>query len=201
MKFDRQFNLLFLLLSVLLLTSTACRKESAVGDDDHDHSEHEADHHFPDHHPRQFHAAVRRLETIDRESKGEAKRPKFEVSPATELADIGRWLPMLAADTDMPEAEWNQVVIISRSLQDIADECSDGISIDPGHPSSATNPSTNEDRISFSNQQRMAFEKQLIELKKLFESTPKPRGFESPPEEEPVQTEPISSTSEVSEEK
>lgn len=201
MKLDRRFNLLILLLTGLLLASTACRKDSAHGDDDHDHSEHEADHHFPDHHPRQFHAAVRRLEAIDRESKGETKRPKFKVSPATELADLGRWLPMLAADTDMPETEWNQVVIISRSLQDIADECSDNHSTALGNSSSDTNSSTNEEQLHFSNGQRIAFEKNLAELRKLFESTPKPRGFEAPPEETSVLTEPISSTPEAPEEK
>lgn len=73
--------------------------------------EEEEAHHIPDHLPADFDQAIGRIEMLVAHIKdGVAleKMPK-EVGVHEELRDIVRWLPELAAKTDLSEAEWNVV--------------------------------------------------------------------------------------------
>lgn len=81
---------------------------AASPEGDHE-TEHEAEHHRPPHQPVDFVAAVQRLEELHEEFRDGPPRPADVLPLETELADILRWLPRMAADTDLPEAAWNRV--------------------------------------------------------------------------------------------
>ncbi|OYW17308.1 MAG: hypothetical protein B7Z55_12775 [Planctomycetales bacterium 12-60-4] len=76
--------------------------------------DHEHEHGIPDHKPRTFTRAVAELSTrlqhIE-QAAAEASVPQ--------LRDIVDWLPELAADTDLNEADWNMVQQTSHELDAI----------------------------------------------------------------------------------
>jgi len=78
------------------------------------------EHHVPAHKPGSFAKAVEQLEIRDpfRPSGREAANP---VVQQAELLDIIRWLPELAAETDLRRADWNAVQQASLQLEQIAD--------------------------------------------------------------------------------
>ena len=70
------------------------------------HDDH-LEHHTPAHKPAEFSAAVREVQrraTALAGGDAAANEPDLH-----ELLDILRWLPELAGDSDLPEADWNRV--------------------------------------------------------------------------------------------
>lgn len=76
----------------------------------------EVEHHAPAHRPATFVEAVARLPQLHDELVAESQRAPDTLSALDELRDIVRWLPELAADSDLKEAAWNQVRRHSREL-------------------------------------------------------------------------------------
>ena len=76
----------------------------------------EASHALPPHHPRTFHRAVdaiaERHAIISASAAVEADRDRAR----SELLDILRWLPDLAADTSLKRSDWDEVAAIAGSL-------------------------------------------------------------------------------------
>lgn len=68
-------------------------------------------HHIPEHLPANFDRAVGRIEQLVAHLKDGAALEKMptEVNVETELRDVVRWLPELAAQSDLNEADWNLV--------------------------------------------------------------------------------------------
>ena len=58
-------------------------------------------------------------EDHDEEMKETVKEREYEVNFRTELADIMRWLPSLASQTDLEETDWNSVSDISKQFKEI----------------------------------------------------------------------------------
>lgn len=98
--------MLRVLASLLLLaacaTQVGCQKSPA---------EEEEAHHIPEHLPANFDQALTRLEQLVAHLKDGASLEKMptEVNVETELRDVVRWLPELAAQSDLNEADWNVV--------------------------------------------------------------------------------------------
>jgi hypothetical protein len=101
------------LLAMAILASLAgC---GAAGD--HHSEDDHLEHHVPAHRPHDLAEAVTQISQ---------RWPRLEASPGlageeraialAELADIVRWLPELAADSDMEEGPWNRVHAISAQL-------------------------------------------------------------------------------------
>lgn len=91
------------LLAVCLLgAASGCGEGQSQGDD---RADDRAGHVIPAHKPRMFPEAVRRLRELnDQIGRGTADAKTLSVA-----LDIANWLPEIAADSDMPEAPWNQV--------------------------------------------------------------------------------------------
>jgi|LakMenEpi03Aug12_release.lakeMendotaPanAssembly.Ray.scaffolds.fasta_scaffold01774_20 hypothetical protein len=97
----KYFQLPLSLLLLSLLAGCAAEKES----------EEEEAHHIPAHTPADFEKALSRIETLTnhlRDGSELADKP-LEVTPQEELRDLVRWLPKLAAESDLNEADWNVV--------------------------------------------------------------------------------------------
>jgi hypothetical protein len=85
----------------------------------HAASDQSADHHVPFHKPADYGAAVARLHELHAELSGD--RPeRSAVLEGSELTDLIRWLPELAADSDLPEAPWIRVDHASGELGRLA---------------------------------------------------------------------------------
>lgn len=85
--------------------------------DDHDHDH--ASHVDPDHRPADFPDAVDRLiaghvETREALSAGRIDEAHDVLLPVQR--DLARWLPEVAADSDMPESPWDRVDALSARL-------------------------------------------------------------------------------------
>jgi hypothetical protein len=79
----------------------------------------EAEHHTPEHMPADYPAAVDRLLALHVEFINGSSRAADEIDVFAETYDIVRWLPMLAADSELKEEPWNRVHAASRSLEEI----------------------------------------------------------------------------------
>jgi len=77
------------------------------GDDDHAH------HVIPDHKPETFPEAVEQLEE---RTSPQASRDATSIQ---ELKDIIGWLPELAAQTDLPRADWEAIYGISGEMSQL----------------------------------------------------------------------------------
>ena len=75
-----------------------------------------AEHHTPAHKPADYSAAVAQLGKLHEEIVGGRARPADELDVFTELGDVVRWLPELAADSDLPEEPWNRIARTSDEL-------------------------------------------------------------------------------------
>lgn len=77
-------------------------------------------HHIPAHLPGDFEQALSRLELLIRHLHDGAPLEKMptEVTVAQELRDIVRWLPELAAESDLSESDWN---IVDQATQGVID--------------------------------------------------------------------------------
>lgn len=104
------------LFAVLPLGSTiGCGSTDPAQADDH-HQEH----HVPEHKPPNFAAAVEELEhrflgTADHDSD----HARSADDAREELQDIVGWLPELAADSDLGEADWKTARNVGRQLADL----------------------------------------------------------------------------------
>jgi len=79
----------------------------------------EAEHHTPKHMPTDYPAAVNRLLALHVEIANDRSRAAGEIDVFAETHDIVRWLPMLAADSDLKEEPWNRVHAASQRLEEI----------------------------------------------------------------------------------
>ena len=107
------------------LVSTGCTTEKSAelqvleqqsGGHDHNH-----DHGIPDHKPVSLADAVNQMPkrhalTISEFSAGHVDRAEQELR---ELNDFVRWLPELAADSDLGEIDWNLAQSISLKMEEI----------------------------------------------------------------------------------
>jgi len=82
----------------------------------------EAEHHTPAHMPSDYPAAVDRLLALHVEIANGGSREAHEIDVFAETYDIVRWLPMLAADSDLEEEPWNRVNTASGRLDEILTE-------------------------------------------------------------------------------
>jgi hypothetical protein len=98
----RLFRLRLASLGLLLLAG--CHRGAAVAP---------AEHHAPAHHPGDYAAAVVRLEELHEEILSGRTRPEGSLDAFAEWEDLVRWLPGLAAETDLAEEPWNRVADIS----------------------------------------------------------------------------------------
>jgi len=97
----KYFRLPLCLLLLSLLVGCATEKES----------EEEEAHHIPAHTPADFEKAVARIEILTNHLRdgSELVDKPLEVTPQEELRDLVRWLPKLAAESDLNETDWNVV--------------------------------------------------------------------------------------------
>ncbi|HND56572.1 MAG TPA: hypothetical protein PLV92_29340, partial [Pirellulaceae bacterium] len=78
----------------------------------------EAEHHTPAHRPVDFPAAVTRLDALHAELlDAKTARPPGTIDAMTELSDIVRWLPELAADSDLDRTAWDRVAATTRLFE------------------------------------------------------------------------------------
>ncbi len=117
-SFER-LGIVILLLSALSLGCAAERE-----------SLHEMDHELPPHWPQNMDDAAQKIE--QRLSQLESKE-SLETT-REELSDLIEWAPEVAADTDLPEAEWLPIYELSETLRrhlsakDISlNDCSDDL--------------------------------------------------------------------------
>jgi hypothetical protein len=94
-------------LVLALLLFAGCHRAAPAGP---------AEHHTPAHKPADYSAAVAQLGQLHQEIIGGRARPAGELDVFTELGDVVRWLPELAADSDLPEEPWNRVARASDEL-------------------------------------------------------------------------------------
>ena len=87
---------------------------------DHDHF-HEHDHVTADHRPEDFADAVESLASLNQEIATELESGDIDHADHAihEILDIARWLPEIAADSDMPEGQWNEVDAHSTTLTNL----------------------------------------------------------------------------------
>lgn len=82
----------------------------------------EAEHHTPPHKPPDYPAAVDRLVELHQEIRSGRSRETHQLDVFTETYDVVRWLPELAADSDLKEGPWNRVHAAARRLEAILTE-------------------------------------------------------------------------------
>lgn len=78
----------------------------------------EPEHHVPAHKPVSFTQAVERLPRLHAEIVSGSERTETAIEPLAELSDVVRWLPELAADSDLKEPEWIRVAAFSRRMHE-----------------------------------------------------------------------------------
>lgn len=100
----------FLVLMGLTAVLAGC---NASPPDDH------LEHHVPAHKPGSFAKAVEQLEIRD-PSQPSGREPADPAAQQAEWLDIIRWLPELAAETDLRRADWDAVQRASLQLEQIA---------------------------------------------------------------------------------
>lgn len=103
-------------LTFLLLLPTLCGCGGSEVADAHD-DDHHLEHFVPHHKPASFAAAVDEIEhraehLSDHAGHGHAS----EADEFQELRDIVDWIPELAADSDLKEADWNKANSAARTL-------------------------------------------------------------------------------------
>ena len=91
----------------LLLTLTGC--QAGV--------EEEAEHHRPEHKPHDFLAAIERLQQLETELANTPPPAAGQLDVWQETYDLVRWLPELGAESDLPEAAWNELDDAARQLE------------------------------------------------------------------------------------
>jgi hypothetical protein len=92
----------------LLLALTGCQPVA----------EQEAEHERPAHQPRDFRVAIERLHQLHTELTSAQPRPPEQLDVWQETYDLLRWLPELAAESDLPEPAWNRLDATARQLEE-----------------------------------------------------------------------------------
>lgn len=98
--------------SLALLFLSGCALRSSTDDG-------RLEHHAAPHHPSSFPAAV---DELDRRFSELSTKPPLDVArdkSAAELADIVRWLPELAADSDLKRADWETANRLALDLEKV----------------------------------------------------------------------------------
>jgi hypothetical protein len=115
MKSDRLIRSYLFCLSLMLLTYAGCQAQGtapAAGD-----SASVEDHHgIPEHKPKTFAKGVATL--AERLKAWPKSGEAIDREELTLVTDIVRWLPELAADTDLQRADWEQVAAISKRFDE-----------------------------------------------------------------------------------
>jgi hypothetical protein len=132
---SRRENFLIALLGALAAVALAsgCGGAHARDDQDH-HDDHDhLEHHVPPHKPPDLAAAI---EQIDQRFAALQRRPdQGSAQQWQELLDIVRWLPEIAGDSDLPEAEWNVVNRVSGELTPLVERhCAQAAAAEPLAP-------------------------------------------------------------------
>jgi len=91
------------------------------------HADDEEDHHIPPHRPANLSAAVTQLEERPAAllKAVESKDPNAE-KLFSELRDIVRWVPEIAADSDMTKQPWDEVHAAALKLEELLPEQATG---------------------------------------------------------------------------
>lgn len=77
------------------------------------------EHEEPSHRPANYSAAIARLTELHAEIQGEVHRDAGELDAISEAHDIARWLPEIAADSDLPESPWVRIEASAKEMQQI----------------------------------------------------------------------------------
>lgn len=101
-----------LLLLALLLATVGCRQGQHH---DHDHDHEHAEHVDPAHRPRDFPTAVSHL-IAGHEALGPSQPAETLESALAIQIDLAKWLPEIAADSEMPEGPWDRVDALASRL-------------------------------------------------------------------------------------
>ena len=114
---NRQSRRPIALIAVGILGLTGCM---ASDSDEANHHDDHIGHVIPAHKPKDFPAAVRRLrewnDQITARLRAGKSRSLIEDRTLAMTLDVANWLPEIAADSDMPEAPWNQVNDLAPTL-------------------------------------------------------------------------------------
>ena len=96
---------------LLLVSLSGCGSDSSQVADSDDH-DHHLEHFVPAHKPANYSEAIHEIEhRAEHLSDHAGHGHGDEASQFQELQDIIDWLPELAADSDLKEAEWNLSLI------------------------------------------------------------------------------------------
>jgi hypothetical protein len=102
---------------------TPPKSASSSADQEHAHDDHDHhhDHGIPDHKPATFAEAVRQLPRRQKLVVSEFKVGHLDhaLEAVGRFQDLIRWLPELAADTDLVESDWNAVQAIAQRMEAI----------------------------------------------------------------------------------
>ncbi len=105
-----------------LIILAGCHARNSPGDAQ-EHEEEHVGHVVPAHKPKTFPDAVRRLRELNdrflHDGVGKANGSPTSPTSLQIALDIANWLPEIAADSDLPEAPWDEVN--SRSARLVAD--------------------------------------------------------------------------------
>lgn len=121
----RQTNCLGLAVVLSSLCLSGCAPTATVespGTAEHEEQDHEHEHGIPTYKPKTFAAAVRQLSPRWKHISLELNAGHVEHADADleELLEMIRWLPELAADTDLKKADWDRVQQLSTKLETLA---------------------------------------------------------------------------------
>lgn len=101
--------------AALLAVIVGCLLNAACGCRHVEHAE--AEHHAPPHKPADYPAAVERLLELHVELVNDRQRAPGELEALAEAYDVARWLPELAADSDLKEQPWLRVEHAARRME------------------------------------------------------------------------------------
>ena len=94
--------ILVLLLGGILLPFAGCRNQSSASS-----QEEESHEHFPVHWPKTIFAASERMSELSKSVEATSSNP--EITVEREFIDLIRWLPELAADSELSEKDFNRI--------------------------------------------------------------------------------------------
>lgn len=98
------------------------------------HHDEEEDHHIPPHRPKDLAAAVVQLEERPTALlKAIETKDSQGATLFSELRDIVRWVPEIAADSDMPKQPWDEVHAAALKMEELLPQDLAGVSeLKPG---------------------------------------------------------------------
>jgi hypothetical protein len=103
------------LLAACLLALSGCGEGDSPGDT-HGQGEEHAGHVIPAHKPKSYPNAVRGLRDLNDKISRSVVKGQPDADTLRVALDVATWLPEIAADSDMPEAQWNAVNSRSSAL-------------------------------------------------------------------------------------